>query len=141
MTCEGCRQDWVFPSSLGCPHCGASVVLLPANEVETLDPNALRRAANSTDDDEGEEPDLWAKRAIYFGMSLGGLLMIEAFFPSLGLAGLLEAIELPKPLFMVTRAFFFLVGAWAITKGMISRANWTSGYRFYRNYRVKPHRR
>lgn len=129
----------MFPSSLGCPHCGATVTLLPANEVETLDPNALGRGADP-DEEEGEEPDAWARRAIWVGIALGILLILEAFFPLLGLAAALEATEIPKAFYGPVRGLIFLIGVYAISKGMLSLVNWSSGWRVYRKYRIKTRR-
>lgn len=79
---------------------------------------------------------MWAKRAIWVGIALGGFLIAMSFWPDLGLTGVFEAMALPKMYQPWVRATIFLVGAYANIRGILSLANWTSGYRMYRKLRI-----
>ncbi len=112
-----------------------SVLLLPANETEAH-PTKRNLTPDPYAEDGGVEPDVWSKRAIYFGMAIGVLLIAEAFWPVLGLGGLMVSIDLPASLAILVRALVFLVGAYTILRGTISLANWYSGFRVYRNWKI-----
>lgn len=136
VACHDCGLDWEFPTTVYCIHCNSGVRLVPANEVEVEPGQNQPRLPAPTDQEEAYEPDVWSKRAVYVGMAIGLILIVEALWPVLGLAGLFEAISLHESLKMIARGFLFLVGSFTILRGMVSLANWTSGFRFYRRFKL-----